>query len=136
MTISLIIIAAGGTLLGAGGALIALAGGRVAGVSALLRGALEGARGDRAWRWSAVAGIIAAGALAARLAPETVPGSAASPGLLIAAGLLVGAGARIGNGCTSGHGVCGVGRASPRSIFATIVFCAVGALVVTAARLF
>lgn len=134
MTTSLIIIAIGGMALGAGSAFIAFARGRLAGVSALLRGAVEGARGDRAWRWSALAGIATAGAVAEHVAPGSLPGSDASPVVLIVAGLLVGAGARIGNGCTSGHGICGVGRASPRSIVASTLFCAVGALVVAAAR--
>ena len=41
---------------------------------------------------------------------------------LIIAGLLVGFGTKLGGGCTSGHGVCGIGRLSPRSIVATLVF--------------
>jgi hypothetical protein len=48
----------------------------------------------------------------------------ASAGLLVIAGLLVGFGTRLGAGCTSGHGVCGIGRASPRSIAATLAFIA------------
>jgi uncharacterized membrane protein YedE/YeeE len=44
--------------------------------------------------------------------------------VLAVAGLLVGFGSRLGAGCTSGHGVCGVGRGSPRSIAATVVFMA------------
>jgi uncharacterized membrane protein YedE/YeeE len=42
--------------------------------------------------------------------------------MLILAGLLVGIGTRYGAGCTSGHGVCGVSRASPRSLAATTTF--------------
>ena len=44
--------------------------------------------------------------------------------VLVLAGLLVGFGTRLGAGCTSGHGVCGIGRASPRSLVATGVFMA------------
>jgi uncharacterized membrane protein YedE/YeeE len=51
---------------------------------------------------------------------------AASPALLVAAGLLVGFGTRMGNGCTSGHGVCGLSRASPRSLVATLAFMGAG----------
>ncbi len=40
------------------------------------------------------------------------------------AGLLVGFGTRLGNGCTSGHGVCGMARASKRSLAAVLVFMA------------
>ena len=46
----------------------------------------------------------------------------ASLPLLVMAGLLVGFGTRLGAGCTSGHGVCGIGRGSPRSVAATLVF--------------
>jgi uncharacterized membrane protein YedE/YeeE len=53
------------------------------------------------------------------MAPPKLPASWA---LLVVAGLLVGFGARLGGGCTSGHGICGIGRLSPRSITATIVF--------------
>jgi len=55
--------------------------------------------------------------------------------LLVFSGLLVGLGARLAGGCTSGHGVCGVGRLSPRSIVATSLFVATGALTVALARL-
>ncbi len=47
---------------------------------------------------------------------------ATSVDTLIIAGLLVGFGTKLGGGCTSGHGVCGIGRLSPRSIVATLVF--------------
>ena len=49
-----------------------------------------------------------------------------NPGLAALAGILVGAGTRIGSGCTSGHGVCGIGRRSPRSLAATMVFISAG----------
>ena len=35
-------------------------------------------------------------------------------------------GTRLAGGCTSGHGVCGLSRASPRSLVATLVFMAAG----------
>ena len=53
------------------------------------------------------------------MAAPTLP---ANLGVIVAAGLLVGFGTRLGGGCTSGHGICGIGRLSPRSIVATIVF--------------
>lgn len=43
-------------------------------------------------------------------------------------GLLVGFGTRLGNGCTSGHGLCGLGRFSPRSLVAVMIFMFFGAL--------
>jgi uncharacterized membrane protein YedE/YeeE len=36
----------------------------------------------------------------------------------------------MGGGCTSGHGVCGLGRQSPRSLFATVIFMGLGILTV------
>lgn len=61
------------------------------------------------------------------------PGSSSNPQVAIpstlaysVAGLLVGFGTRLGNGCTSGHGVCGLGRESPRSFAAVLVFMATG----------
>ncbi|EIM03793.1 hypothetical protein [Rhodanobacter sp. 115] len=53
---------------------------------------------------------------------------------LILAGLLVGIGTRVGSGCTSGHGVCGLGRGSPRSLAAVLVFMAVAMLSVFVRR--
>jgi uncharacterized protein len=128
-------IAVGGALLGLGSILILMSRGRLAGVSSLMRGAIEAARGDRAWRISALAGMATAGLVASVLDPRAVPGTEASPLLLVISGLLVGAGARLGNGCTSGHGVCGVGRASPRSIVATVMFSAAGMAFATTLRL-
>jgi uncharacterized membrane protein YedE/YeeE len=63
--------------------------------------------------------------------PGSFPQALHAPALqLVAAGLLVGVGTRLGSGCTSGHGVCGIGRASPRSIAATLIFMATGAATV------
>jgi len=42
----------------------------------------------------------------------------------------VGVGSKLGSGCTSGHGICGIGRASRRSITATIVFMLTALIVV------
>ncbi len=46
----------------------------------------------------------------------------------------MGIGTRYGGGCTSGHGVCGISRASPRSIAATLAFMAAGFATVYVAR--
>jgi uncharacterized membrane protein YedE/YeeE len=54
--------------------------------------------------------------------------------LLVVAGAIVGVGTRYGAGCTSGHGVCGVSRASPRSLVATLVFMAAGFATVLVTR--
>jgi len=46
----------------------------------------------------------------------------------------VGVGTRMGNGCTSGHGVCGLGRRSPRSLVAVMVFMSVAVATVFVSR--
>lgn len=59
-----------------------------------------------------------------------------TPGAYLVAGILVGVGTQLGSGCTSGHGICGIGRMSKRSIFATMVFMASGAVTVAVVRHF
>ena len=65
------------------------------------------------------------------MAPPKLPASWA---VIVAAGLLVGFGTRLGGGCTSGHGICGIGRLSPRSIAATIVFMVTAVITVAVTR--
>lgn len=120
---------AGGILIGlAATAMLALLG-RIAGVSGILGGLLAGERRELAWRAAFVAGLATGGFAMVRLHPDalamTLPRS--GPALALA-GLLVGFGSRLGSGCTSGHGVCGIARASKRSILATVTFMTTGAL--------
>ena len=124
----------GGICIGASAGLLVLLLGRVAGVTGILANAWPAA--DRGWSWRAafVAGLIIAGAVAARVDPGAVVGPSASSARAIAAGLLVGFGARYGGGCTSGHGVCGVGRLSRRSIVGCATFMAVAMIVVFVVR--
>ncbi len=116
----------GGVIIGAAVALFVVLNGRIAGVSGILGGLARPQAGDISWRVAFVAGLIAAplawGLLAAL--PEIRVDT--SYLVLVAAGLLVGVGTRYGGGCTSGHGVCGVSRASPRSVAATLAFMAAG----------
>jgi uncharacterized membrane protein YedE/YeeE len=58
----------------------------------------------------------------------------AAPATLLVAGLLVGLGTRMGKGCTSGHGVCGISRASPRSLVNVAVFMGTGMVTVACLR--
>jgi uncharacterized membrane protein YedE/YeeE len=103
--------------------------GRVAGVSGIVGGLLAGEGANLPWRAAFVAGLLAGGVLAAPLAPSMVAMTLErSAPALVAAGLLVGYGSRLGSGCTSGHGVCGIARASKRSIVATLTFMGTGAL--------
>jgi uncharacterized membrane protein YedE/YeeE len=124
---------AGGLLIGAGAALLLLAEGRVAGISGVVGGLLRPRPGSVAWRLWFLAGLIGGGLLFA-LARGAQPLTPARAPLLVASGLLVGFGTRLSGGCTSGHGVCGVGRLSRRSIVATIIFMATGALAVLLVR--
>ena len=125
----------GGLLIGGSAAWFLLLNGRIAGVSGILGGLLQPAGGERGWRLAFLAGVLLAPLL--YIAISGVPPAveiSASAGLLVLAGLLVGFGTRLGAGCTSGHGVCGVGRGSPRSLAATIVFLATAIVTVFMTR--
>lgn len=128
---------AGGVLLGVASALFILLNGRVLGISGILGGLLTPKTGDIGWRVALLAGMFAAPAVYALLAPAgfiTAPRIDASFGLVVLAGLLVGIGTRYGSGCTSGHGVCGLSRLSPRSLVATLAFMGTGFVTVFVIR--
>ncbi|MBS7662839.1 YeeE/YedE family protein [Pseudomonas lalucatii] len=124
---------AGGALIGLGAALFMLGNGRIAGISGLLGGVLEGGEG-RAEKALFLLGLLLAPALWGLFA--AMPAVEFEGGWLgvLLAGLLVGLGTRYGSGCTSGHGVCGVARLSPRSLAATLGFMASGFLTVFVLR--
>lgn len=133
----------GGALIGLASGLLMLALGRVAGISGVFHLASDPlvppARGDRAWRWAFLLGLLGAGIALSLLMPMNTPsvpgqGGAAKWPLLLAAGLLVGWGTRLGSGCTSGHGVCGLARFSLRSLVAVLTFLAAGMLATYALR--
>jgi uncharacterized membrane protein YedE/YeeE len=114
--------AIGGVLIGLAAALLLAGNGRIAGISGILGGLLQGDEG-RGWRASFVIGMLLGGVGLMVLLPAALPGSAIdSLPMLAAAGLLVGFGTRMGGGCTSGHGICGISRLSTRSILATVMF--------------
>ena len=113
--------AIGGALIGLSAAAMLAFNGRIAGISGILGGLLEGE--GRSWRGSFILGMALGGMLLIVVAPAAVPTATGMPLWLLAiAGLLVGIGTRIGGGCTSGHGVCGISRGSKRSLTATAVF--------------
>jgi uncharacterized membrane protein YedE/YeeE len=113
----------GGLMIGASAALFLVLNGRIAGISGILGGLLHPARSEIGWRLAFLAGLFVAPLVYASFGGALPPVELdASLPLLILAGLTVGFGTRLGAGCTSGHGVCGIGRGSPRSLAATVMF--------------
>jgi uncharacterized membrane protein YedE/YeeE len=125
----------GGALIGTAAALLLVLNGRIAGVSGILGGLLQPQQREIGWRFAFLIGLLLA-PMAYATFGGTLPAVAldASPRVIALAGLLVGFGTRLGSGCTSGHGVCGIGRASPRSLVATATFIAAGILTVLVTR--
>jgi uncharacterized membrane protein YedE/YeeE len=124
----------GGVCIGLAAGVVFLLLGRIAGVTGIVAGAGRIGSGRSGWRLAFGLGLIAAGAIGTRAAPDAIVATNAPPVLAIVGGLLVGFGARYGGGCTSGHGVCGMGRLSRRSIVGCAVFMVVAMLVVFATR--
>lgn len=117
----------GGALIGLSTSALLALNGRIAGISGIVGHLLRPAPRDTLWRLLFLAGLLTGGVLLRLFMPTAFPTTLPrSPATLIVAGLLVGYGARLGGGCTSGHGVCGIGRRSPRSLLATVVFMATG----------
>ena len=126
---------AGGMMIGLAASLLLFLNGRIAGISGILGGLVLPRHGEVGWRASFVTGLVAGGFLLHAVDPSaTTVVFDVEPGFVILAGLLVGIGTRLGSGCTSGHGVCGISRGSPRSLVATIVFMATGAMTVFIVR--
>jgi uncharacterized protein len=118
----------GGALIGVSAVMLLALNGRIAGISGILSRLLPPFAGNEPVEAAVfVLGLIAAPLVYAAIAgapfAQDVPDDAV---LMTVAGLLVGFGTGIGGGCTSGHGVCGIARASPRSLAATAIFIATG----------
>lgn len=125
----------GGALIGVAAAGLLVLTGKTAGVSGIVEGVLRAEKGEWAWKAAFLAGLVSGGLLLAWRNPSALAdGPPRALPWVIAGGLLVGFGARLGGGCTSGHGVCGIGRGSLRSLVATGVFIAAGALTVVLLR--
>ena len=125
---------AGGALIGLAATLLLWSIGRIAGISGIVNGIVEGTRGDRDWRIAFITGMMIAGAVALQFLPGPARAQTGATPLLLVAGFLVGFGTRVGNGCTSGHGVCGLGRLSKRSLAAVATFMAAGMATVFVVR--
>lgn len=125
----------GEVLIGLSVSMLILLNGRIAGIGGILGGLLVVRRGDIAWRLAFIFGLVAAPAIYMALGGQLLSiAVTSSTTLLLVGGLIVGFGARLGAGCTSGHGICGIARLSLRSIVATAVFMATGALTVLVTR--
>src|SRR5690606_15811450 len=97
----------------------------------ILAGVVSPKRGEFAWRTAFVAGLVAGGVAMFAVRPDLFSYTLQrSWWAVVLAGVLVGVGSRLGSGCTSGHGVCGVSRASRRSLVSGAVFMLTGILVV------
>jgi uncharacterized membrane protein YedE/YeeE len=121
----------GGILIGLSASAMLLLMEKIAGISGIVGGLVSLKKNDVLWRIAFIAGLLSGGFILRALAPQLLRVDVIrSAGALGLAGLMVGFGARLGNGCTSGHGVCGIGRFSPRSVVATLIFIAVGAATV------
>lgn len=120
-----------------GGAIIGIAAifligglGRVMGVSGIIKGILP-KQEIGLWRYFFLLGIPLGSGMYLLLNPAyAVVFPDNRLGVAIVGGILVGLGTSLANGCTSGHSVCGIGRLSLRSIFATILFIMSGAITV------
>lgn len=125
----------GGVLIGLSGLMLLGLAGRIAGISGIVGGLVDGQAEGRSWRFAFTFGLLAGGVVALAMAPTAFGVPLGLPTwALIAAGLLVGYGTRLGSGCTSGHGVCGLSRLSARSMVATVVFMGSGMLTVFVTR--
>ncbi|MDD4975741.1 MAG: YeeE/YedE thiosulfate transporter family protein [Bacteriovorax sp.] len=131
MHIEWIYALAGGMIIGLSVSIMLLFNGRVTGICGIVNGLITPQKGDTAWRFTFILGLIGGGLLLKVIAPQVFSGALTTPtSTVVAAGLLVGFGTTMGSGCTSGHGVCGISRLSPRSIVATLIYVGAGMLAV------
>lgn len=112
----------GGAIIGFSAVVLLLFKGRVAGISGILNGVFTKNKQELIWRLLFLAGIVLGPILAALFAKGLPENIDLSWGTVIVGGFFVGFGTNLAGGCTSGHGICGVGRFSLRSIWATVIF--------------
>jgi uncharacterized protein len=135
MPIEWIYGAAGGVVIGIAAAIFLLANGRIMGASGILGDLVDGSAGSTAAeKLVFIAALVGVPTIVAPMLGRADTHATEAVGILILAGLAVGIGTRLANGCTSGHGVCGIPRLAPRSIVATLIYIAAGAVTVLIAR--
>lgn len=127
----------GGMLIGISSILMLNLFGRIAGISGIVGGVLEGHKNDTLWRMAFLLGILVSPIVFSNFVNREMLSAGTQSNLnltnvalAIVAGLLVGFGTRLGSGCTSGHGICGISRLSSRSIVATVTFLLAGVVTV------
>ena len=125
---------AGGLLIGLAAVILMAFNGRIAGMTAILDGAMQPQKLENHWRVAFLIGTIMAPMAAMFLGAEFGFASPTNGALLAFGGIIVGIGVTYGSGCTSGHGVCGLARLSPRSMVATATFMATTFATVTVIR--
>lgn len=130
---------AGGILIGSGTAILILFNGKIAGISGILGGLFKNAlfkqdQQDRDWRLAFLLGLIISPVIWQSVSTLPTANIETDYFTLAIAGLIVGFSTRYGSGCTSGHGVCGMSRLSLRSIIATLLFMASGAVTIYVMR--
>jgi len=128
-----------GIMIGIASALPLLYEGRIAGVSGYAASSLRPTNTENKTALFFVLGLIVSGFLWKLLEGQAPNITSNTPKSLLtwgAAGLLVGFGSRLGGGCTSGHGVCGLGRASPRSLVSVAIFISAAILTTVLMRLY
>lgn len=118
----------GGGLIGLGTLLLMATLGRIAGISGIASLAIL-QRDGRSWRLAFIIGLLLGPLLVSIIINDFTYSTPDLNSRTLIAGLLVGLGTAWGSGCTSGHGICGIGRFSPRSIAATLMFMATGVAV-------
>jgi len=120
----------GGMLIGASAVVLLLFKGRVAGISGILNGVFTKDKQELSWRVLFLSGIVLGPLIASLFASYLPENIELSWTTVIVGAFLVGFGTNLAGGCTSGHGICGVGRFSMRSIWATVVFISVAMMTV------
>ncbi len=127
----------GGVLIGLSATLLLAINGRIAGISGMLHSLVHPVPNQTYWRWFFLAGLLSASFLLKMVSYEAIEVPLPHPLWMIGlGGFIAGIGTRMSGGCTSGHGVCGLGRRSPRSIVATVLFMFSGMVTVYLVRIF
>lgn len=124
----------GGLLIGVACAGYLLLHGKIAGITGVFGGLVDGTEwGIWTERLAFITGLVAVPwLLSFGVTADTHITS--NWWVILSGGLLVGFGTRVANGCTSGHGVCGMSRLSVRSIVATALYVGAGALTMALGR--